>query len=211
MPNAYPYVEAIAQVAHPPHTLECGASEKQVEKVGYPRAKAEIIANRTQKTITEKMDEDPFFYRKFSTLLQQAIDDYKSQRINETALLARVTEVMEQVRDGRRDDVPEAVRHNDLAKAFYGALKDRIPPLSTEPSSVFTDLLAEAACAMEAIIHKRIVVGWKNNEDAKNRMRNDFDDLLYDLQKTKSLLLTPTEMDAINDAILHIAQNRQDV
>ena len=44
------------------------------------------------------MEEDPFFYRKFSVLLQQAIDDYKAQRISEAQYLAKVKDIMEAVR-----------------------------------------------------------------------------------------------------------------
>ena len=43
--------------------------------------KADTIAHGTKKIITEKMDEDPAFYLKFSKLIQQAIDSFKARRI----------------------------------------------------------------------------------------------------------------------------------
>ena len=42
-------------------------------------------------------------------------------------------------------------------------------------------------------------------------MRNDLDDLLFNLQRDKGIKLTFEQMDAILEAILRIARNRSDV
>jgi type I restriction enzyme R subunit len=54
-------------------------------------------------------------------------------------------------------------------------------------------------------------VRWRENADAQNAMRNDLDDLLFGLQRTKGMTLTFEQMDAILEAILRIARNRTDV
>lgn len=231
------YVQAdeVIQVVAPVNIFEREAFKAEVDKVTSPRAKADVIANRTKKTITEKMDEDPFFYRKFSILLQQTIDDYKAQRISEAELLARVTDIMEKVRDGRHDDVPTAVRGSDLAKAFFGELtsqfggassqkfasgesttdEDPGPHVAGAPSDGLTppmaELLAEIASDIEQIIRQHAIVRWRDNADAQNAMRNDLDDLLFDLQRNKDIKLSFGQMDAILEAILRIARNRSDV
>lgn len=231
--------DEIIQVVAPVNIFEREAFQAEVDKALSPRAKADTIANRTKKTITEKMEEDPFFYRKFSLLLQQAIDDYKAQRINEAELLARVTAIMEKVRDGQHDDTPPAVRHSDLAKAFFGELKSQlslsVPATNATASSAadlvnedqvpyrvrssrtapaaspLADLLAEAACEIEGIIRKHAIVRWRESPDAQNHMRNDLDDLLFGLQTNKGLELSFEQMDAILESILRIARNRSDV
>jgi len=231
MLSTYVQADEVIQIVAPVNIFERDAFQAEVDKVTSPRAKAEVIANRTKKTITEKMAEDPFFYRKFSLLLQQAIDDYKAQRISEAELLAKVTEVMEKVRDGQHDDTPSAVRHSDLAKAFFGELKSQLGTATTGPAAVgegaapygdeasasqlgkpsVPDLLAEVACDIESIIRKHAIVRWRENTDAQNAMRNDLDDLLFSLQRTKGMKLTFEQMDAILEAILRIARNRSDV
>jgi len=231
MLSTYVQADEVIQIVAPVNIFERDAFQAEVDKVTSPRAKAEVIANRTKKTITEKMAEDPFFYRKFSLLLQQAIDDYKAQRISEAELLAKVTEVMEKVRDGQHDDTPPGVRHSDLAKAFFGELKSQLGTATTSPAAVgegaasygdeasesrvgassVSDLLAELACEIETIIRKHAIVRWRENTDAQNAMRNDLDDLLFSLQRTKGMKLTFEQMDAILDAILRIARNRSDV
>jgi type I restriction enzyme R subunit len=231
------YVQAdeVIQVVAPVNIFEREAFKAEVDKVISPRAKADVIANRTKKTITEKMDEDPFFYRKFSILLQQAIEDYKAQRISEAALLAKVTDIMEKVRDGRHEDIPAAVRGSDLAKAFFGELTSQlggvVPPKSAADASAANEdpapyagtepragspppmakLLGEVACDIERIIRQHAIVRWRENADAQNAMRNDLDDLLFSLQRTKGVTLTFEQMDAILEAILRIARNRSDV
>jgi type I restriction enzyme R subunit len=148
MLSTYVQADEVIQVVAPVNIFEREAFQAEVDKVASPRAKADVIANRTKKTITEKMDEDPFFYRKFSLLLQQAIDDYKAQRISEAELLGKVTDIMEKVRDGRHDDAPEAVRGSDLAKAFFGELTTQLggesaagsPPRSDAPETTDSTL-----------------------------------------------------------------------
>ena len=43
-------------------------------------SKADRIASATKRTITEKMDEDPAFYRQFSKLLEDTIRDYRQEK-----------------------------------------------------------------------------------------------------------------------------------
>ena len=244
MLSTYVQADEVIQIVAPVNIFEREAFQVEVDKVTSPRAKADVIANRTKKTITEKMEEDPFFYRKFSLLLQQAIDDYKAQRISEAELLARVTDIKDKVRDGRHDDAPEAVRGSDLAKAFFGELTSQLgagidvgPTAGRAPASSdeegdsvredqapydagrprppspppMAELLAEVACEIETVIRKHNIVRWRENADAQNAMRNDLDDLLFSLQRTKGITLTFEQMDAILEAVLRIARNRSDV
>ena len=233
--NTYVQADEVIQVVAPVNIFEREAFEKEVEKAKTPRAKADTIANRTKKTITEKMEEDPFLYGKLGALLQQTIDDYKAERINEAEYLAKVTEVMEQVRDGRTKEAPDILRERDLSRALFGALKTHVGAGATGTGASFGSrtaamhedppaygserpagqaglekILAEAAIAMEDIIRANVVVRWRENEDAQNRMRNALDDFLFDLQKQRGIALTYDQMDAIIEAVLSIARNRTD-
>ncbi|MEI6351307.1 MAG: type I restriction endonuclease subunit R [Verrucomicrobiota bacterium] len=228
MLQTYVQADEVIQVVEPVNIFERQAFEKEVEKARSPRAKADIIANRTKKTITEKMDEDPFFYRKFSVLLEQTIADYKQQRITEAQYLAKVTEYMEAVRRGRGDDAPARLERRDLSRAFYGALKEQLgdtvravtggqSPVvgeevpdygQTHSKESVEEIWADAACTIEDIIRAHAVVRWRENTDAQNRMRNDIDDFLFRLQAEKGIELTLSQMDAIIESALKIARNR---
>jgi type I restriction enzyme R subunit len=232
MLNTYVQAEEVIQVVEPVNIFEREAFDAELEKAKSPRAKADTIANRTKRTITERMDEDPFFYRKLSALLQQAIDDYKAERINEVQYLTLVTHVMEEVRGGNAQDVPEVLKQNDLSRAFFGALKDQLPVAqetsneegsgslledsphygteAKNPAPITDPILAEAAICMDQIVRKHAVVRWRENVDAQNRMRNDLDDFLFALQKEKGVTLSYAQMDSIIEAVIRIAMHRID-
>lgn len=219
------YVQAdeIIQVTDPVNIFERQAFQEEVEKARSPRAKADIIANRTKKTIIEKMEEDPFFYRKFSLLLEQTIAEYKQQRISEVQYLTKVKEIMERVRDRRKSNLPYSLQGNDFAQALYGAVSEQISsadgwlvqerpaPFGSEvlPEDAAIDRIrAEMSLHMEEIIRSEAVVRWRDNPDAQNRMRNRMDDFLFQLQGSHEITLTLEQMDSLIESCLHIARNR---
>ena len=220
----YVRADEILQVVEPVNIFEREAFEKEVDKVLSPRAKADTIANRTKKTITEKMDEDPFFYRKFSLLLEKTIADYKEARITEAQYLSAVREIMETVRDRKKSGMPSSLDGKDLAQAFYGAVCERVTTADgwsvKEASEAYdaaephgTDiarLRAEMSLRLETIIRDEAIVRWRENADVQNRMRNAMDDYLFQLRQERSLSLTMDQMDSIIEACLSIARNRPD-
>jgi type I restriction enzyme R subunit len=225
MLNTYVQADEVIQVVEPVNIFEREAFQAEVDKARSDRAKADIIANRTKKTITEKMEEDPFFYRRFAALLQEVIDDYKAQRISDADYLKGVTDVMTQVRDGKAKEGPDILKDRDLSRALFGALKEELgreskSSIAREDAAVYGSpqehaarlekVLAEAACEMEDIIRAHAVVRWRENIDAQNRMRNDLDDFLYGLQTKKGVQLSFDQMDAIIEAVIRIAIHRSD-
>jgi type I restriction enzyme R subunit len=225
MLNTYVQAGEVIQVVEPVNIFEREAFQAEVDKARSDRAKADIIANRTKKTITEKMDKDPFFYRKFAALLQQVIDDYKAERINDAEYLRRVTDVMARVRDGKTADEPDILKDKDLSRALFGVLKEELDRGASssivredeaeygsgrENRPSIQNVLAQAACEMEKIIRPHAVVRWRENTDAQNRMRNALDDYLYDLQKAQGIELSFEQMDAIIEAVIRIAIHRTD-
>jgi type I restriction enzyme R subunit len=134
--------------------------------------------------------------------------------------------VMTQVRDGKTQEGPDILKERDLSRALFGALQEELTRGSGSSSVVRDDsaldgsggagmpsvesVLAEAACTMEDIIRKHAVVRWRENIDAQNRMRNDLDDFLYDLQIQKGLQISFDQMDAIIEAVIRIAIHRSD-
>lgn len=229
MLSTYVQADQIIQIVEPVNIFEREAFEAEVEKARSPRAKADIIANRTKKTIAEKMEEDPFFYRRFSTLLEQAIAEYRTQRMTEAQFLTKVTEIMEQVRDRQRSDTPDALEGNDLAKALYGILRENLPAFSG-PMKIgeasdqryqgapvgrlasWENLLADVGLRIGQIVKRHAVVRWRENPDAQNRMRNEMDDYLFELQERQDLRLSLQQMDSVIEACLQVARNRpQDV
>jgi type I restriction enzyme R subunit len=203
--------EGIQQVTPPVNIFERDAFKKEVEKLGSVASKADTIAHRTARTITEKMDEDPVFYRRFGKILQDTIDAYREGRLAENEYLNGVTEVMESVLHRTGDKMPEALRDRDVAKAFYGVVNETLEGLQLKDDVVpygVPNLAAELAIQIDEAVQKRLRVDWRSNADVQNEMRNAIDDLLYEARVEKGVPLTVQDMDGIIEKALDIAKNR---
>ncbi len=203
--------EGIEQLTPPVNIFEKDAFKKEVEKLAGVASKADTIAHRTARTITEKMDEDPVFYRRFGKILQDAIDDWRAKRINEKEYLNRVTEVMQSVLSRTGDELPDMLRDRDVAKAFYGVVNETMEGMELKESAVpygGQNLAAELAVKIDEAVQKRLQVDWRSNPDVQNEMRNAIDDLLYEARAEKGVPLTVQDMDLIIERALEIAKNR---
>ena len=92
--------------------------QKEVDATIGAAARADKIASRTAKHITEKMDEDPAFYKKFSEMLKDAIRAYEEQRISEAEYLNKSRAIMESVLSHTDKDIPAELINKDVARAF---------------------------------------------------------------------------------------------
>ncbi|MEL6611917.1 MAG: HsdR family type I site-specific deoxyribonuclease, partial [Bacteroidota bacterium] len=94
-------VEDIEHVVRPVNVFDRVAFAEEVERVtGSVASKADAIAHRTKKVLIERMDEDPVFYKKLSTLVEEAIKAFRQQRLSELEYLARVQEIESEVESG---------------------------------------------------------------------------------------------------------------
>ena len=171
-------------------------------------SKADIIAHATKKVITEKMDEDPAFYEKFSKLIQRAIEDFRAKRISDLDYLDKVVDIRNKVVGKVHDDVPDQLFGNEDAMAYYGVLK----PFLEQHDLNETDLeviAAATAIAINAILEKHKKVQFWDDEDAQKQTVNEIDDYLYDELKTeKGIELSLGQMDEIIERVLQVAKHR---
>lgn len=197
--------EGVEQITAPVNIFEREAFQAEVEKLKTTASKADTIAHRTQKTITEKMDEDPVFYRKFSKILQEAIDAYRAKRISEVEYLNKATETMNAVLGRTGDALPTVLQGRDVAKAFFGVVNEVFTRLG---GTAQPEIAAEVAVKIDQIMVDNTIVDWQRNLDVQNKIRNEIDDLLYATTAEKQVSLTTDDMDAIVERSLEIAKVR---
>ena len=165
-------------------------------------AKADAIAHAVKKAITEKMEEDPAFYEKFSKLIQQAIDDFKAKRLSDLEYLNRVSEIRDKVVNREHDDIPEALQGNDDAMAFYGVLRPYFGASDEEAA-------CDAALAIHSIIRRHWKVHFWDDLDAQREAENEIDDYLYDeVRGVRSIDLGTEQMDEIIEKSMQLARHR---
>lgn len=180
---------------------------QEVEKQRSDAAKADTIAHRTMKTITERMQEDPAFYRKFSELLRDTIRAFREERIKDAEYLKRVTDIMKSVINRTDDDIPESLRYKETAKAYYGVVRETMEKYGAERSS--TSKAAEkTSLVIDEIIRRMRIVNWDTNTDIQNQMRNKIEDYLFEIKNEYKMELTFEEIDSIMDQCLDIAKVR---
>lgn len=198
-------VESITELVN---IFDKEAFQEEVEKTLGAAAKADKIASRTDKHITEKMEEDPAFYKKFSEMLKDAISDYELHRISEIQYLERVKDIMEKVLARTDSDIPVRLEDRDVAKAFYGITLDELEH-KIKDSNVRQAVSTEIALSADDIIRDLKIVDWQTKVDIPKKMIFKIGDYLIDEVRDKyDLNLSFKEIDSIAEQIVDIAKIR---
>jgi len=159
-------------------------------------SRADTIAHATMKVISEKMEEDPAFYEKFSKLIQQAIDEFRAKRITDMEYLNRVADYRDKIKTGKHDDMPENINGNGHAMAMFGIIRTYFDSGKDKLKS--DAIAADAAIAFQEIFRKHWKVQFWDDEDAKKMVMNDIDDYLFDVIKGEHRIdLSVEQMDEI--------------
>jgi type I restriction enzyme R subunit len=169
-------------------------------------SKADTIAHATKKVITERMDEDPAFYEKFSKLIQQAIENFRAKRISDLDYLNNVLDIRNKVVGKVHDDIPDKLAGLEDAIAYFGVLDSLI---NDQCSMISEDDAADTAIAIHGIFEKYKKVHFWDDEDAKKQAVNEIDDYLYDELKTeRGIELSLDQMDDIIEKVMQVAKHR---
>lgn len=182
--------------------------QQEVENTTGKAAKADKIASRTAKHITEKMEEDPAFYKKFSQMLKEAIADYETQRINEAQYLSKVKDIMNSVLSHTDSDIPASLQNADVAKAFYGITNEELQSKFSD-AETRKQISANTALAIDEIIQKLIKVNWQNEVDVPKKMIHQIGDYLIDEVRDKyNIEISFEEIDKLAESCVNVAKIR---
>ncbi|MBN2104084.1 type I restriction endonuclease subunit R [bacterium] len=171
-------------------------------------SQADSIAHALKKTITEKMEEDPAFYEKFSKLIQKAIDDFRNKRISDLEYLKRTREIRDKFVSHQHDDVPDALDGNEDAMAYFGILKPYFEKQSGK-SDQWETIATNTAVAIQEILKKHWKVHFWDDHDAQKQAINDIDDYLFDeVKNVHGFQFSLTAMDEIIERTMRVARHR---
>lgn len=187
--------------------FDAEAFSHEVEKLESIASKADTIAYRTKRTITERMQEDPAFYRKFSAMLEDTIRAFLEKRLSDASYLKKVTEIRDSIRNRTGDDIPHALRSSHVAKAFYGSVLDILEKYG-DGNFDSKKVSVEAGIEIDRIIRDNRIVNWENNTDVQNQMRTQIEDMLFVVRDRYSFDLTFEDIDRILEQCLEIGRVR---
>ena len=229
--------DEVETVVEPVNIFDKEAFQAEVDAQDSSVTKAEMIANRTKRSITERLEQDPAFYTPFSKMLDDIIKSIREQRFDDAdALLKNVEEIRDKVRDRTGDEVPERLRDRDVAKAYYGVVQENLAGIGAidlhaeiatsdnnthqvaEPGGEYgtsssikeplKELSADIALQVETIVNKHRIVNWVQNTDIQNRMKTAIEDMLFEIQDEYDFELDFDIIDIILEKCVDIARVR---
>jgi type I restriction enzyme R subunit len=181
--------------------------ERRSIKTESDASLADTIAHQLTRSIEEKWDEDPIYFEKFSKLIRDTIADFHKGRISDLVYLSTVKAFREKVqnRHDESDPTPPRLRDDSHAQAFWGLAKRNLEKEGIDNS----ELAADIAHEISKIVQERRKVGWQNDRDVENLIRNDIDDFFFEeLRGRRKILIDPSILDAVVDDILASARVR---
>lgn len=200
-------VAGLKQITKPIDILNKDDFEKELEELGSLRSKADAIASRMTKSISEKRDENPAYYDSFSKRIKDALELYKEKVISEAEYFAKMREIMEDYRAGKSTvSYPERIKNNVHAQAFYGVLNAIFDEVTDE--MITPDFVAGVAEEITRIVAAHSQVDWTNNKTIHDRISQDIDDLFYEYEKKYGLVLSFDLIDKVIDNVKTVALRR---
>lgn len=200
-------VAGLKKITSPIDILNKDDFEKELEELGSLRSKADAIASRMTRSISEKRDENPAYYDSFSKRIRDALALYKEKVISEAEYLAKMRTIMEDYHAGKSTvSYPARIKNNVHAQAFFGVLTALFDEVEDE--RITPDFVAEVSEEITKIVASHSQVDWTNNKTIHDRISQDIDDLFYKYEKERSLKLSFDLIDKIIDNVKTVALRR---
>lgn len=200
-------VAGLKKITSPIDILNKDDFEKELEELGSLRSKADAIASRMTRSISEKRDENPAYYDSFSKRIRDALALYKEKVISEAEYLAKMRTILGDYHAGRSTvSYPERIKNNVHAQAFFGVLTALFDEVEDE--RITPDFVAEVSEEITKIVASHSQVDWTNNKTIHDRISQDIDDLFYKYEKEHGLKLSFDLIDKIIDNVKTVALRR---
>ena len=200
-------VAGLKKITSPIDILNKDDFEKELEELGSLRSKADAIASRMTRSISEKRDENPAYYDSFSKRIKDALALYREKVISEAEYLAKMRTIMEDYHAGKSTvSYPARIKTNVHAQAFYGVLAALFDEVEDE--RITPDFVAEVSEEITKIVASHSQVDWTNNKTIHDRISQDIDDLFYKYEKERGLKLSFDLIDKVIDNVKTVALRR---
>ena len=185
--------------------------EAEVEKIQGKAAKADHIATRTVKAINVKMNEDPIFYKKLSTLIKEAIDDYHQHRIDEADYLQKAKDYENQFLTGKQKNVPSSIQDKPNAIAYYNLINAVLEAGFTkipQPKEIQAKIAIEIEECIKNVIYENgsLIIDWQTNSEIEKSIKNCLDDLLFEKQQQYDTQFSFDKIDELIEEVIKIAK-----
>ncbi len=199
----YVVAKEMMRIAEPVDITDAENFDKELEKMGTDRGKADAIRTRLTRTISEKSKEDPAYYKKFSTRIEETIEAYRNRRITDSEYLQKMQDIKEDFRKGNSGISYPTNITTENSRAFYGVIYDKLIPRMKENANI--EEIGEIALTIQREIESKIKRDWHYNTDIHNEIAQAIDDTIFMYATKKNINLDLEELDKLIEEIINIA------
>ena len=199
----YVVAKEMMRITEPVDITDAENFDKELEKMGTDRGKADAIRTRLARTISEKSKEDPAYYKKFSTRIEETIEAYRNRRITDSEYLQKMQDIKEDFRKGNSGISYPTNITTENSRAFYGVIYDKLIPRMKENANI--EEIGEIALTIQREIESKIKRDWHYNTDIHNEIAQAIDDTIFMYATRKNINLDLEELDKLIEEIINIA------
>mgnify|MGYP002592930785 FL=1 len=198
----YVVAKEMMRITEPVDITDAENFDKELEKMGTDRGKADSIRTRLTRTISEKSKEDPAYYKKFSTRIEETIEAYRNRRITDSEYLQKMQDIKEDFRKGNSGISYPTNITTENSRAFYGVIYDKLIPRMKENANI--EEIGEIALNIQREIESKIKRDWHYNTDIHNEIAQAIDDTIFIYATKKNINLDLEELDKLIEEIINI-------
>ena len=199
----YVVAKEMMRITEPVDITDAENFDKELEKMGTDRGKADSIRTRLTRTISEKSKEDPAYYKKFSTRIEETIEAYRNRRITDSEYLQKMQDIKEDFRKGNSGISYPTNITTENSRAFYGVIYDKLIPRMKENANI--EEIGGIALTIQREIESKIKRDWHYNTDIHNEIAQAIDDTIFMYATRKNIKLDLDELDKLIEEIINIA------
>ena len=199
----YVVAKEMMRITEPVDITDAENFDKELEKMGTDRGKADAIRTRLTRTISEKSKEDPAYYKKFSTRIEETIEAYRNRRITDSEYLQKMQDIKEDFRKGNSGISYPTNITTENSRAFYGVIYDKLIPRMKENANI--EEIGEITLTIQREIESKIKRDWHYNTDIHNEIAQAIDDTIFMYATRKNISLDLEELDKLIEEIINIA------
>ena len=166
------------------------------------KSKADAILAQTKKVLSERYElQDEVFYGKFSELIRKLLEDLKTAKKEDLAvLLGQAKEIQKKVADYEDNDIPAKMRFAKVYHPFYRNIKKFFKTTGDAYTQIVEHIVG--------LIKSSKVVDFQNNLNVKRQIFNDMEDYLFDEVDEK---LSADTIEQITETAWNIAVQNKDM
>ena len=199
----YVVAKEMMRITEPVDITDAENFDKELEKMGTDRGKADAIRTRLTRIISEKSKADPAYYKKFSTRIEETIEEYRNRRITDSEYLQKMQDIKEDFRKGNSGISYPTNITTENSRAFYGVIYDKLIPRMKENANI--EEIGEITLTIQREIESKIKRDWHYNTDIHNEIAQAIDNTIFMYATRKNINLDLEELDKLIEEIINIA------